>query len=135
MMKYIRKALFLFTLITIIYSCSQDNDGEFPNTNISAASFLSILQDNSDITIIDVRTEEEYNAGHLEKAILMDVNNATFRDKVMDLDTSLTYYVYCRTGNRSLQAVKHMKSVGMEHVYNIEGGINALISAGVKTVK
>ena len=55
--------------------------------------------------IIDVRTEEEYNLGHIKKSILIDINQPNlFMKSISKLDENYSYYVYCRTGIRSEMA-------------------------------
>ena len=62
--------------------------------------------------IIDVRTVEEWNSGHLEGAILMGIADADFADQLATLDPSGDYYVYCRSGNRAGQAIDIMRDMG-----------------------
>ncbi|NBC26150.1 MAG: rhodanese-like domain-containing protein [Bacteroidetes bacterium] len=83
--------------------------------------------------IIDVRTPAEYRKGHLAVADLQyDFNSGEFEEKVDELDKDRTYYLYCRSGNRSGKAAEMMKTRGFEDVHNI-GGYNDLVSAGFET--
>lgn len=83
--------------------------------------------------IVDVRTQNEYDQGHLADADLQfDFNSGEFEEKVDDLDKDKTYYLYCRTGNRSGKAAELMKKRGFENVHNI-GGFNDLANSGFKT--
>jgi len=83
--------------------------------------------------VIDVRTQEEYNEGHLVKTDMqLDLMNGEFEDSLEELDKDKTYYLYCRTGNRSGQAARIMKSEGFDKVYNI-GGFDDLARAGFET--
>ena len=85
--------------------------------------------------IIDVRTKDEYNAGHLTKSEHQyDVTSGDFESKISSLDKSKTYYLYCRSGNRSGKAASIMKEKGFTNVYNI-GGYSALVSAGFESSK
>jgi len=78
--------------------------------------------------IIDVRTQGEYNDGHLANVDLhYDFNSGEFEEKVDDLDKDKTYYLYCRTGNRSGQAAEIMKKRGFDNVHNI-GGFDDLVN-------
>ncbi len=112
-------------------------------------NFLSKNQNGMDLTttefkekiksqpgkVIDVRTIDEYNQGHLKITDDQhDWMNGEFQDAVENLDKDNTYYLYCRTGNRSGQAAKMMKSEGFENVYNI-GGFEDLANAGFETEK
>jgi rhodanese-related sulfurtransferase len=64
-------------------------------------------------TVVDVRTPEEFAAGHIEGAALIDVQDPSFADEIAGLDDSVTYVVYCRSGNRSAAAAAQMEAVGL----------------------
>lgn len=83
--------------------------------------------------VIDVRTLEEYNQGHLKITDSQyDWMNGEFQDAVEEMDKDQTYYLYCRSGNRSGQAARMMKDRGFENVYNI-GGFEDLVSGGLES--
>lgn len=83
--------------------------------------------------IIDVRTQDEYDVGHLAEADYQyDLINGEFQSQLESLDKDETYYLYCRTGNRSGQAARIMKNAGFENVYNV-GGFEDLAGAGFET--
>ncbi len=97
--------------------------------DISINEFKEKFQDEQGV-VIDVRTQEEYEEGHLVKTDkLLDFTNGEFQDSLSELDKDKTYYLYCRTGNRSGQAARIMKSEGFENVYNV-GGFEDLANAG-----
>ncbi|MDZ7717415.1 MAG: rhodanese-like domain-containing protein [Balneolaceae bacterium] len=85
--------------------------------------------------IIDVRTRGEYKEGHLSETDLQhDYMNGEFQQQLESLDKDKTYYLYCRTGNRSGKAARIMKMQGFENVYNV-GGFKDLAKAGFETEK
>ena len=85
--------------------------------------------------VIDVRTQDEYDDGHLKIANQHhDILNGDFQQQLDSLDKNETYYLYCRSGNRSGQATQMMKDQGFESVYNI-GGYSDLVSAGLESEK
>lgn len=86
-------------------------------------------------TVIDVRTPEEFAEGHLEGAVNIDFNASTFSDEIAKLDKNGTYTVYCRSGNRSAQAVEQMKASGFSSVTDAGGIQDAAQSLGLPTVK
>jgi len=97
--------------------------------DISIDEFKEKFQEEQGV-VIDVRTQEEYEEGHLVKTDkLLDFTNGEFQDSLSDMDKDKTYYLYCRTGNRSGQAARIMKSEGFENVYNV-GGFEDLANAG-----
>jgi phage shock protein E len=99
--------------------------------DISVNEFKEMVEKKPGV-IIDVRTRVEYEQGHLTKSDeLIDFMSPDFRNKVSELDKDKTYYLYCRSGNRSGQAARIMKGMGFEQVYNI-GGFEELRDAGIE---
>lgn len=74
-------------------------------------------------SVIDVRSADEFNSGHLEGAINMDVESANFSSQIATLDKSGKYLIYCHSGRRAGIAVDQMSSSGFTDVTNI-GGIS-----------
>ncbi len=73
--------------------------------------------------LIDVREEDEYTAGHIPDSINIPLSKIdSAQDEITDLDTPL--FVYCRSGNRSGQAVAWLKQAGYRKVKNIGGIAN-----------
>jgi phage shock protein E len=83
-------------------------------------------------TLIDVRTPEEFADGHLEGAELIDVQDPDFESRVSELPRDEPYFVYCRTGNRSGQAIERMRELGFTDLVN-GGGFDDLADAGLAT--
>ena len=92
-------------------------------------------QDSPDFVILDVRRAGEYAQGHIEAAINMDFYSPTFTNDLDKLDKDKTYLIYCRSGNRSGQALGIMDELGFQEVYNMSGGISAWQDAGLPTVE
>lgn len=92
------------------------------------------LAADSGVTVLDVRTPEEFAEGHLDGAVLVDFSAPTFADEVAELDPSQPYLVYCRSGNRSGQAVAAMQSAGFGQLWDMAGGVTAWSSAGLPLV-
>jgi rhodanese-related sulfurtransferase len=86
------------------------------------------------LAVIDVRTPEEFAEGHIEGATMIDFYSSTFSDDIAALDPSAEYLVYCRSGNRSGQAVSLMRSLGITQVYDLDGGVIAYGAAGLPLV-
>jgi phage shock protein E len=85
--------------------------------------------------IIDVRTPEEFAAGHLDGAVLIDIKDASFDSKIAELDTEASYIVYCRSGNRSAQAADRMRVIGIENITDLGSLENASVQTGVAIVQ
>lgn len=91
---------------------------------ISAADAKARMDSGDTIIILDVRTKEEYDAGHISGAIL--VPNETIVDKQPELlpDLDAEILVYCRSGNRSAQAAKKLIAIGYTNVADFGGIID-----------
>lgn len=75
--------------------------------------------------ILDVRTPDEFNAGHIEGAILIDyLETENFTKQILTLDKSKNYLLYCRTGKRSMNAANIMKEKGFKKVSDLKDGIS-----------
>ncbi|NIA25285.1 MAG: rhodanese-like domain-containing protein [Gammaproteobacteria bacterium] len=88
----------------------------------------------ADFVLLDVRTPEEYRAGKLAGARNIDFSAPDFRDKLSQLDKNDHYVIYCRSGNRSGQALTIMRELGFTQVEDIGGGIAAWGQAGLPIV-
>lgn len=79
------------------------------------------LQEDSSITLVDVRTPEEYADLHIPGSVLMPLDTIK-KEAEKKLDSKeATIYVYCRSGNRSATATKILEELGYTKVYNIGG--------------
>jgi rhodanese-related sulfurtransferase len=83
-----------------------------------------------DHILIDVRTPEEFNLGKLQNALLIDFYGDNFHDEIQKLDKNKKYLLYCRSGNRSGQAMMLMSQLGFDEVYNLENGIIGWMEEG-----
>lgn len=99
---------------------------------VSPAAAAELLADTADPEIVlDVRTPDEYNEGHLADAVLIDFYEADFRDQLAELDRDANYVLYCRSGNRSAEAATLMEELGFSSVDEVDGGIVEWLEAGL----
>lgn len=88
-----------------------------------------------DTIVLDVRTAEEYAAGHLEGAQLLDFNGGDLAAAIPTLDPEAEYVVYCRSGNRSGQAIALMAQAGFEHLTNLGSLDQATAATGLPVTR
>lgn len=105
------------------------------STGASATPKLSIQEfatkaAEPNVIVLDVRTPGEFAQGHLANAINIDFQSGIFEQEVAKLDKDATYAVYCRSGNRSGQAVKVMEELGFTDMYDMDGGVIDWAAAG-----
>jgi phage shock protein E len=87
----------------------------------------------SDEVLLDVRTEAEYQQGHIAGAINFDISSPTIMEDIDNLDNSKTYIVYCRSGGRSQLASMIMKQKGLKAI-NSNVGILHWNKAGLELI-
>lgn len=98
-------------------------------TDVDPAGFAELAAD-PDVTVLDVRTPQEFAAGHLPGAVNIDSSSPDFADAVAELPTDARYLVYCQTANRSGVATDRMVDLGFTDVYDLQGGIVAWANEG-----
>lgn len=114
------RAIFLFLVVLVLQTgCSQENVSKMPITE-----FKQELLDKG--VLVDVRTPEEFAEGHLENAKNINWYDQNFADNFSAVDKDKTIYVYCKMGGRSAKAQEKLKSLGFNHVVNLEGGYDAV---------
>jgi rhodanese-related sulfurtransferase len=94
-------------------------------TRLPGGEFVQAYSTTPNAVLIDVRTPSEFESGHIANALNIDFESSSFETEIQKLDTSKEYFVYCRSGNRSQQAISVMKSHGIDTVYELRGGIIA----------
>lgn len=91
-----------------------------------------LMEDKPGLVILDVRTASEYEEGHIEGAVNIPVQELGVRFDELSIEGELL--VYCRTGNRSAQAVDILLDVGFTKIYHMDEGITGWTEAGYPVV-
>ena len=120
-----KKVIVLIASVLLLAGCSSSS-----STNDLSVSEFSNKVTEAGVVTLDVRTPGEFNEGHIEGALLVDFQSGNFENEIASLDKSKTYAVYCRSGNRSGQAVKVMSEAGFTNIYNLNGGVIDWANAG-----
>lgn len=113
-----KKSLLYFIIVIsalFISSCSKK-----PYDNINIKKALDLMNNSTNVILLDVRTAEEYVGGSAPNSVNIDVLDTDFKSKIDLLDKNKEYIVYCRSGNRSTIASSIMATNGFLHVYNLE---------------
>jgi phage shock protein E len=101
--------------------------------HLTPAAFAEAARQQGTI-LVDVRTTEEYAAGHIEGARNIDVEAADFAQRIAALDKSASYALYCKSGHRSGIAAQQMLAAGFTRVVDLAGGIAAWTNDGRQVV-
>ena len=120
------KILKIVSLIALIVMTACGTKASNPNIEVvSPEVFQEKLSQDHDSYLLDVRTPDEYQAGHLEGAHLLDwLNQKDFKKESGNIDKTKTVYVYCRSGRRSNEAANYLANEGYK-VVDMKGGILA----------
>jgi len=126
MKKYIMMALAMLGLASA-NGCKANKNVE----TVSPQEFRQRLTKDSTALLIDVRKLDEYAAGHLQGATLMNwLDRKMFEEEAAKLDKGKTLYVYCRSGRRSGEAANYLGGLGFK-VVDMRGGYLAWTKAGL----
>lgn len=108
-------------------ACTARENIKSVNTDV----FGKLITEDTTAVVLDVRTAEEFAAGHINNALNIDyLQEEKFKNSIKALDKERTYYVYCRSGRRSYNAAVLMQGIGLR-VVNLNGGFIAWESAGM----
>lgn len=100
------------------------------NRDVTAQEFASIITNEPDRRVIDVRTASEYGAGHIPGAENIDFYGPGFVAQFADIDPETPLALYCHSGNRSAQAAGELEAAGFTNIVNLDGGIGAWQAMG-----
>jgi rhodanese-related sulfurtransferase len=134
------KILSLFSVLGLLLtSCTSAEDPGTTAKQPNAAPTKSINVDpllataviaSEKPVLIDVRTPGEFATGTIKGSRNINFNAADFEKNLAKLDKSKTYLVYCRSGNRSGQALPMLEKLQFAKLYHLDGGIKAWQAAG-----
>lgn len=124
----------IYSLVSIVLvSCSSGTVEAQVINNVSAVEFNKRINSDEGI-ILDVRTIQEVNEGHIEDATNIDFYASDFTEKLTLIRKDVPIYVYCRSGGRSSKTVAIMQDLGFKKIYNLLGGFGAWKGKDFKVV-
>lgn len=118
-----RKVLIMLTILLTpftLFSCHKNQK----YTSISAQEAKALMDNESNYIILDVRTMEEYNSGHIPNAILIPDYEIIEKAESILKDKNQLILVYCRSGRRSKNAAKDLASLGYTNIKEFGGIID-----------
>ena len=104
--------LFFYTLLVFFQS--------FVIQDVDKQEVKDLL--NSQITVIDLRTDKEFDEGNIQTSFNLDFQKREFIDNLEKLDKNKEYLIYCASGNKSRKASHIMKSLGFKAIYHYKKG-------------
>ena len=121
-----KKLIFLLLAVMMLTACGQDteNDREAAYMNITAEEAKQIMDTEEGYIILDVRTQEEYDEGHIPGAIVIPHEEITERAEDVLTDKDQLILVYCRSGRRSKIAAEALVKLGYTNIQEFGGIID-----------
>ena len=92
--------------------------------NIDYESAKTILKNDKNAILVDVRSPQEYKEGHLEGSINIALYDLEKESEKLIKNKQNTIILYCQSGNRSNKALEILKEQGYKSLYQIEGGLD-----------
>lgn len=131
------RLLLLFSVVLLLVSCKGEPADQVQDVSESAEKVeepkpkvryidvnfaRGLIRSNQGLTLIDVRTPEEHEEGHIEGSVVYNVRADDFAERIDSLDKNETYLIYCRSGSRSQRAIDKMTELGFMDLYMLNGG-------------
>jgi rhodanese-related sulfurtransferase len=124
-MKFLYRKLFMLLLPALLanYGCfSVRSNTNFTYQQLEPLEYAAALKNSSDYYLIDVRTRNEYDKSHIDKAVNYSILAFHFRRDVRALDRNKPVFVYCQTCHRSPLAARKLKRMGFRTTFDLKGG-------------
>ena len=121
-----KKLIFLFLTVMVLTACGQakGNDQGAVYMNITAEEAKQIMDTEEGYIILDVREQDEYDAGHIPGAILIPYTQIEEKANDMLPDKDQLILVYCRSGRRSKIAAEALAELGYTNITEFGGIID-----------
>ncbi len=129
--------VFIFTLT----SCAQSKAKDSGTTTAQEKPTIELINPADlntklgDIQLVDVRTPDEYNAGHIKGAININFFDADFVAQMSKLNKDKEIYVYCKSGNRSGKSATKLEDAGFTKIYDLQGGFKNWSRSNLEVIK
>lgn len=115
--------LLIIAILLMVMGCSK-NMKQSSYKQISMQEAVEHMAQQDNYILLDVRTKEEYKAGHIPGAICIPNETIGAKDIPELPDKEQVIFVYCRSGNRSKQAASKLSAQGYSNIYEIGGIID-----------
>jgi len=113
--------MMIFFALVFLGGCANVTDTENEVMLISPEEVKSMMEENEDFTLVDVRTQAEYDEGHIPGSVLIPVDELEERAGGILADKDAKIVIYCRTGNRTKTAGEILKRLGYRNLYDLGG--------------
>lgn len=124
------KKSFLLPFLALVTLFGFGNAVAAEPTDVDVEKAAALLAEDPSITVIDVRTPEEFAEGHLKGAVNLDFNADDFEEQIAKLDPAKPYLVHCAAGGRSGQSMEIFDKLKFSRILHLSPGYRAWVEAG-----
>ncbi len=118
-------------LTLLFVSCAPSNQSSIEQ--IDSKKVVQLIEQG--VTVIDIRTPDEYASGHIPDVIHIDFYDDSFLEKMKANDIDKPIVIHCASGGRSAKAAKMLNEAGFSKIYDYTGGFSDWSSKGLKIEK
>lgn len=121
-----RKIILVLMTSLFLFACEEvtTTSQQYQSILINAETGKSMMDNNPDIILVDVRTESEYLTYHIANSILLPVDDISSDAATVIPDKTKIYIIYCNSGNRSATAATLLTNLGYPFIYDMGGIID-----------
>ena len=119
-----RVILLLLAFVILLSGCANSQGGSIMWRTVSQEEAMKIMEEEADYVILDVRTQAEYDEGHIPGAILIPYTEIDGKAEELIADKDIQILVYCRSGRRSKIAAQSLAQLGYTNVKEFGGIID-----------
>lgn len=127
--------LFAVALISVVSCKHKEDSSDIKRVQLVSPKEMKQLIQMSRVQLIDVRTPEEYESGHMINANNLNFFDEAFEKELDQLDKDIPVCVYCKSGGRSAKASEILRKKGFKTVYDLNGGIISWEKEGMPVEK
>lgn len=129
---FAKNLVWIVFLASFLVTTVRAESSSFTYDDVTVPEAYNLIESRASLVILDVRTQSEYDSGHIQNSHLIPVDE--LHERLKELNPAEEILVYCRTGVRSSTASQILSDNGFQHVYNMLGGITAWIENGYPVV-
>ncbi len=129
-----KKILFLCLLLVSIFSLNSCFEAKAGSIQIINPDEAATLLDAEEAVLVDVRSAQQFEAGHIANAINIPVESENLEDLIATLDNDQPVMVYCNRGGQSAECAKILEEKGFKKIYDLDGGLSSWEASGRKIV-
>lgn len=110
----------VLTVVVLTVSCKNEQS---ENIEVVTPEEMQEISELEDVQLIDIRTPQEFDEGHIASSQNIDYFSETFEEDIQKLDKTKPVVVYCKSGKKSSECADKMKDKGFVKIYELDGGI------------